>query len=40
MNLIKRHGCILAVSDYSIDGEIIIDSSIFISNQGTQGTGV
>ncbi|CAD8114144.1 unnamed protein product [Paramecium primaurelia] len=40
LNFIKRNGCILAISKNSLDRKFIIDQSTFISNQGTQGTGV
>ncbi|CAK84285.1 unnamed protein product (macronuclear) [Paramecium tetraurelia] len=40
MNFIKSYGCILAISDSSLDKQIYIDHSIFMSNHGTKGTGV
>ncbi|CAD8169558.1 unnamed protein product [Paramecium octaurelia] len=40
MNFIKSHGCILAISDSSLEKQILIGQSIFMSNHGTKGTGV
>ncbi|CAD8179807.1 unnamed protein product [Paramecium pentaurelia] len=39
-NFIKRHGCILAISEKNLDREIKIKNLNFISNNGTKGTGV
>ncbi|CAD8212356.1 unnamed protein product [Paramecium pentaurelia] len=39
-NLIKKHGCILAISDNNLDRQIKMQNLNFMLNNGTKGTGV